>query len=959
MKKIFICIILLISLFTLVNCKKEIDYRFTISGSDTVEEECYINLTTDITYEDDIIWTSSDNTIATVLDGKVTGIKTGEVIITAKTSQYETTKKITVTPSIIEIKISGKNILEVGEEYSFTYELSKETSKEVCWSSSNSSILKIDKDGKCTALKQGSVEVICTIGENTSKFNVSVISKEDIKIEGTNTLVVGDSLSLKCNYDCIWESSDTKVATINELGELTALQEGTVTITAYDKENSNNTATFEITILPLKPTDIVIEGPNKLFINDEYDLVVTTKPEFASNEVGFSTSDVKVATVNKEGHITAISEGTVVIKVYSLVDKKIYSTLTIEVIDPNPNKIIISGKEQMKQGEYQTLNYEVIGDSVTNEVVFSSSNNKVAIVYNGTVLAVNKGTCIITVKSIVNSELSDQIKITVTGIDKEIISKEDEELAESILSNMSLSQKVGQMLMGGFSGTTMSSSLNTAIQEFHLGNVIYMGANVSNPNTISGMSNNIQNAMINNNGIAAFISTDQEGGRVARLTNGGTHFISNMAMGATNDPTYTYAQGLACGKELRHYGINMDLAPVLDVNNNADNPIIGIRSYSDNPILVATNGTNMIKGLKDAKVVACSKHFPGHGNTSVDSHYGLPTITTSKDELYQIELAPFISSIANGIDSIMTTHIIFSAIDEVYPATLSKKVLTDLLRNELGYSGLIVTDGMEMDAIDKYFGTVEEAAVLAVKAGVDMLLYTSLSGPRKAHAAIIDAVNKGEISIDRINESVKRIILKKIKYELIDGYLASTDSIQEMLDEHKELNYNFAEKSITLIKGDFKGLDKNKTTLIVSPEASFSLGSNLNKNSFSSYAKNYLQSKGYKNILDYTVSKNISSSDSSTILQTAKNYDQIVVAMSNVKTSNYTRTATFVNDLLKLNKTVVVIALETPYDIVKYNDSLQYYICCYSYQEASCYALARYLNGEFTATGVNPITQGL
>lgn len=959
MKKIFIGIILLISLFTLVNCKKEIDYSFTISGSDTVEEECYINLTTDITYKDEIIWTSSDNTIATVLDGKVTGIKTGEVIIIAKTSHYETTKKITVTPSIIEIKIIGKTILEVGEEYSFTYELSKETAKEVCWTSTDSTILKIDKDGKCTALKQGSVEIICTIGENTSKFNVNVTSKEDIKIEGTDTLVVGDSLPLKCNYDCIWESSDNKVATINELGELTALQEGIVTITAYDKANFHNTAIFEITILPLKPTDIIIEGPNKLFINDEYDLVVTTKPELASSKVGFSTSNVKVATVNKEGHITAISEGTVVIKVYSLVDNKIYSTLTIEVIDPNPNKIILSGKEQMKQGEYQTLNYEVIGDDVTNEVVFSSSNNKVAIVYNGTVLAVNKGTAVITVTSKVNSKISNQIKITVTGIDKEIISKEDEELAESILSNMSLSQKVGQMLMGGFSGTTMSSSLNTAIQEFHIGNVIYMGANVSNPSTISTMSNDIQNAMINNNGIAAFISTDQEGGRVARLTNGGTHFISNMAMGATNDPEYTYAQGLACGKELRHYGINMDLAPVLDVNNNADNPIIGIRSYSDNPILVATNGTNMIKGLKDAKVAACSKHFPGHGNTSVDSHYGLPTITTSKDELYQIELAPFISSIANGIDSIMTTHIIFSAIDEVYPATLSKKVLTDLLRNELGYSGLILTDGMEMDAIDKYFGTVEEAAVLAVKAGVDMLLYTSLSGPRKAHAAIIEAVNKGEISIDRINESVKRIILKKIKYDLIDGYSASTDSIQEMLEEHKKLNYEFAEKSITQVKGNFSGLDKNKSTLIVSPEASFSLGSNLNKNSFSAYAKNYLQSKGYKNIVDYTVSKNISSSDSSTILQTAKNYDQIVVAMSNVKTSNYTRTATFVNELLKLNKTVVVIALETPYDIVKYNNSLQYYICCYSYQEASCYALARYLNGEFISTGVNPITQGL
>ena len=180
-----------------------------------------------------------------------------------------------------------------------------------------------------------------------------------------------------------------------------------------------------------------------------------------------------------------------------------------------------------------------------------------------------------------------------------------------------------------------------------------------------------------------------------------------------------------------------------------------------------------------------------------------------------------------------------------------------------------------------------------------------------------------------------------------------------MLNDHQELSYKFAEESITLVKGSFDGLDKNKSTLIISPEASFSLGSNLSSNSFASYAKSYLEKNGYKNIKSYTVAKNISSSDSSTIINEAKSYDQIVVAMSNVKTSNYSRTVSFVNSLANLNKKLVVIALETPYDIMAYSSDVTTYICCYSYQEASCKALARYLCGEFEAKGVLPITAGL
>ena len=959
MKKILICIILFSSILLLANCNQTIDYSFNIIGEDEVEEECTIPLSIDNSNDEKIKWSSSNDEIATVVDGVVYGIAEGEVTISAKSSNYTATKKIIVKPNIIEVTIIGKTELIVGEEYKFNYELSKETTKEVIWNSSNVDIAEVDSEGNVKALSEGKVVIKCTVGKNFSLFEVNIVKeKEQIEITGKNQVVASGYITLSCNYECYWSSSNESIATITSSGKLRGLSEGEVIITATDINDENNFTTFVITVLPKAPSSIAIEGPNKMVINSTYDLLVSTKPQYSSDKVRFTSSNSNILSVDDEGHLAAKSLGSAIITVYSLIDETVYTSIEINVVQPNPIGIEVSGKNEMKQGEYQYLEYVVLGDNVTNEVKYESSNPKVCIVYNGVILAVNKGTATIKVKSAVDENIFDEITINVSKLDEEVISKEDEELANSILSKMTLSQKVGQMFTVGFSGTSLSSSLSTAIKEYNFGNVIYMGANVANYQTLSKMSNDIQNAMIENNGIAAFISTDQEGGRVARLTNGGTHFISNMAMAATNDFNNTYLQGQAVGSELRHYGINVNFAPVLDVNNNPNNPIIGIRSYSDNPVLVAMNGINVINGLRHSKVMACSKHFPGHGNTSVDSHYGLPTITSTKDELYQTELAPFIGSIANGIDSIMTTHIIFSAIDSTYPATLSKKVLTDLLREELGYNGLIITDGMEMDAIDKYFGTTEEAAILAVKAGVDILLYTSIANPKKAHTAIVNAVNSGEISIERINESVKRIILKKIKYDLINNYQANTSDISSMLNEHQELSYKFAEESITLVKGEFNGLDKTKSTLIVSPECSFTLGNNLSYNSFASYAENYLKSVGYSNVKSYTVAKNISSSDSTNIINAAKSYDQIVVAMCNVKTSNYTRTISFVNSLSNLNKDLIVIALETPYDLMAYSN-IENYICCYSYQEASCKALVKYLNNEFIAEGVLPITKGL
>ena len=380
----------------------------------------------------------------------------------------------------------------------------------------------------------------------------------------------------------------------------------------------------------------------------------------------------------------------------------------------------------------------------------------------------------------------------------------------NIINNMTLNQKIGQMFVVGFSGTSMPSSLTSAIETYNFGNVILMGQNVSNPLTLKQMTTDIQNKMVSVNGLGGFISTDQEGGRVARLINGGTHIISQMAVSATNNPQNGYLVGEIIGTELSHYGINVDYAPVLDVNNNPDNPVIGIRSYSDDPMQVALYGNNMFKGLTSKGVMGCAKHFPGHGNTNVDSHYGLPIIDSSIEELYQVELAPFISAIANGIDSIMTTHIIFSAIDSKLPATLSEKVITGLLREQLGFDGIICTDGMEMSAVKDNFGGYGETAIKAIQAGCDMLLYTSISNPKTAHTALVNAVKSGQISEERINESVRRILLKKLKYGILDqNYNNSLDNFDEYLQLAEEQNLQLAKEAVTNIKGEFNGLDKN------------------------------------------------------------------------------------------------------------------------------------------------------
>lgn len=624
-------------------------------------------------------------------------------------------------------------------------------------------------------------------------------------------------------------------------------------------------------------------------------------------------------------------------------------------LSKNIDDIHISVNNHITQGSLNVLSLQIGNVDITNDpdITWKSSNTSVAVVDNNIILAINEG------EATISAEFHGKtIKTFDIKVDINTLPDEDESIvkeAEELLSKMDLKTKIGQMFFVGFSDTVMdaNASLIQAIDECHFGNVIYMGYNVKNYSSLANLTNTIQDKLITTNGVPGFISVDQEGGNVARLVSGATHFIGAMAMGATGNESNTYELGKAMGEELYNYGIRVDFTPVLDVNNNPDNPVIGIRSYGDKPMQVSLFGNNMTKGLAASNIIGCAKHFPGHGNTTVDSHSGLPVITSTKEDLYKTELVPFMSAIASGIDAIMTTHIIFTAFDEVYPATLSKTVLTNLLREQMHFKGLIITDGMQMAGVTKNYGGHEVISVLAIQAGVDILLYTSNDAPRISHGALMNAVNNGTISIERINESVKRILIKKIKYGIINNYKAEDKNIDELIAQHKEMNLRFAKESLTLLKGNFNGLDKSKSTLIIAPKKT-----TLTNENFAKYAAEYLVSKGMSKCDYEVVSPDMTDSEISTNIEKVKQYEQVVLAFDNVKVQEYTNTISFVNSVAAMDKELVVVALTTPYDLMAYDKAkIKTYICTYNYQEATVQALSMYLNGEFIAQGKFPLSK--
>ncbi|SIS62747.1 beta-N-acetylhexosaminidase [Salimicrobium flavidum] len=327
------------------------------------------------------------------------------------------------------------------------------------------------------------------------------------------------------------------------------------------------------------------------------------------------------------------------------------------------------------------------------------------------------------------------------------------------VSDMTLNEKIGQMVIAGLDGTSLTTPDERLMTDYHVGGFIFYGDNLETRQQSINFVNEVK-AANQGNKLPLFISVDQEGGRVARLPGVNTT-PSNKAIGETNDPDYAYSIGQTLGQQLNSMGFNLDYAPVLDINSNPDNPVIGDRSYGDNADIVSRMGIQTMKGIQSENIIPVIKHFPGHGDTSVDSHLELPRVTKSLNQLEQLELIPFKKAIDEGANVVMIAHILLSELDADYPASMSETVITELLRNQLDFNGVVITDDMTMGAIADNYG-MGEAAVKSVEAGSDIVLVAhGNQNVIDVIEAIKAAVEDGEISERSINESVQRIISLK------------------------------------------------------------------------------------------------------------------------------------------------------------------------------------------------------
>ena len=342
------------------------------------------------------------------------------------------------------------------------------------------------------------------------------------------------------------------------------------------------------------------------------------------------------------------------------------------------------------------------------------------------------------------------------------------------LDNMTLDEKIGQMITIGIDGYSVDDTAKQLITDKKVGGVILFKNNISDSNQLLQLINDIK-GINSTNKIPIFISVDQEGGRVNRLPSEIKSLPSNEIIGNKNDNKLAYDIGKNIGYALGSFGFNMDFAPVLDVNSNPNNTVIGDRSFSNDKDKVASLGASEINGFKDSNIISVAKHFPGHGDTATDSHYALPIINKTLDELKSVEFVPFKKAIEEKVPAIMVSHILMPQIDANKPASMSKTIITDILRKDLKFDGLIVTDDMTMGAVTNELD-ITTACINSINAGADLLLVChGYDNEINVINAIKDAVNNRIISIDTINNSVYRILSLKENYKITDEKIKEVD----------------------------------------------------------------------------------------------------------------------------------------------------------------------------------------
>lgn len=348
------------------------------------------------------------------------------------------------------------------------------------------------------------------------------------------------------------------------------------------------------------------------------------------------------------------------------------------------------------------------------------------------------------------------------------------DLIKEQVNRMTVDEKIGQMVIVGLEGTTMQADAEEMIETYHIGGFILYKDNMTDaPQTLS-LLNQLKKKNLSNTA-PLWLSVDQEGGKVSRMPADFVKLPTARDVGRVNDPAYSYQIGQALGAVLHALGFNMDFAPVLDINSNPKNPVIGDRSYGTDAQVVIRHGLEVMKGIQSGQVAAVVKHFPGHGDTAIDSHLELPVVSKSLSELEQFELQPFMEAIKQNADAVMVAHLLIPNIDDTYPASISDKIITSLLRERLGYEGVVITDDMTMGGITNHYD-IDEAAVRSIKAGSDILLIGHHYDQQiSALRALKTSIEDGTLTTEQLDDSVYRILSLKAKYKLKDEPVNSID----------------------------------------------------------------------------------------------------------------------------------------------------------------------------------------
>lgn len=365
------------------------------------------------------------------------------------------------------------------------------------------------------------------------------------------------------------------------------------------------------------------------------------------------------------------------------------------------------------------------------------------------------------------------------------------------MASKNLKSLVGQLFVVGFDGYSVTPEFKKAVQELNLGGTIYFKRNVQSPAQLAELSNELQFSARGKDTPPLFIAIDHEGGKVNRLVKPFTKFPGNDILGELGSPKVAFQFGLVIAKELKAVGININFAPVVDVETNPNNPVMKNRMFSSDPEVCSRMGSAVCRGIQKMQVIAVAKHFPGHGDTNVDSHLALPKVEKTFEELDKCELIPFKRIARSRVEGIMTAHILNPNLDPDYPATLSVKTVEEILRKQIRFQKLIFTDDMEMKAIMDNYGA-EEAAVLAVQAGCDVLVYRGDTGtPEKQIEAIVKAVESNRIPLSRIEASIQRIQAAKKTYCDVREPIEVTEVSQFIgLPDHFHLADCIAKKEI-------------------------------------------------------------------------------------------------------------------------------------------------------------------